>query len=546
MRRLFKLMGADWDQFRILLSVSIRIDFRRHRGLSSTRRKISPFIWSLIFYGFISLGLAGSLVTKATPFMYSLLILTYSMAMIVFSVLLEFGNTIVSPNDTDVLAFRPISSRTYFLAKLANLFFYVLLMGTALCLLPSLLGLAVRGTTWIFPVVFYPVAMIANLTAAAFVLLVYTSLLRMMDYERFKDLLAYIQTGFAFLMFFFYQLIPRMSNDFFRQGIDVTGPWLYAVPPAWYAGSIQAILQLNSKADFWLTLLAVSGTTLLFIFSFRRISLQYVNKIAYLQAKTKVKKELPVPVPVSHRRPWRNRLIWKILRHPEAVAGYSFSLTMLKQDRWVKMTLYPSLGFPLAFLTLGIIQGEINDPFAPISQSNFSMSYMVVFFVFFMIHVLIRGVQYAQEPEAAWIFHVTPNASPGRFYQGIQWMLFTRLIAPFFVILGIIYCTQIPWIHAIQYTLSLFIFGLVLFAVVLFLVKDYPFSRKREKGERTQQFSFLLLLTPFFVLVVLLQIFIYRSFIGWFSAQIVLVVLFIILEVLAVKRLDQKLKKLEK
>ncbi|MFC1501900.1 hypothetical protein ACFL6A_00640 [bacterium] len=545
MRRLFKLMGADWDQFRILLSVSIRIDFRRHRGLSSTRRKISPFIWSLIFYGFISLGLAGSLVSKANPFMYSLLILTYSMAMIVFSVLLEFGNTIVSPDDTDVLAFRPISSRTYFLAKLANLFFYVLLMGTALCLLPSLMGLAVRGTPWIFPFVFYLVAMIANLTAAAFVLLVYTSLLRMMDYERFKDLLAYIQTGFAFLMFFFYQLIPRMSSDFFRQGIDVTGPWFYAAPPAWYAGSIQTILRLNSKADFRLTLLAVSATTLLFIFSFRRISLQYVNKIAYLQAKTKVKKELPVP-PESHRRPWRNRLIWKILRHPEAVSGYSFSLTMLKQDRWVKMTLYPSLGFPLAFLMLGIIQGEINDPFTPISQSNFSMSYMVVFFVFFMIHVLIRGVQYSQEPEAAWIFHVTPNASPGRFYQGIQWMLFTRLIAPFFVILGIIYCTQIPWIHAIQYTLSLFIFGLVLFAVVLFLVKDYPFSRKREKGERTQQFSFLLLLTPFFVLVVLLQIFIYRSFIGWFSAQIVLVVLFIILEVLAVKRLDQKLKKLEK
>jgi ABC-2 type transport system permease protein len=544
MRKLFKILGADWDQFRWLLGVSIRIDLRRHRGFGSPRRKISPFIWSLLFYGFISMGLSGSLVQKATPFLYSLLIFTYSMAMIIFSVLLEFGNTIVSPDDTDVLAFRPISSRTYFLAKLGNLFFYVLIMGTSLCLFPSIIGLALKGTTILFPFIFFPVAMIANLTAAAFVILVYTSLLRIMPYERFKDLLAYIQTVFVFLIFFLYQLIPRMSSNFIKQGVDVNGPWLYAAPSAWYAGSVQIILGLNGGTNIWLALLAASSTVLLFSISFRRISLQYSNKIACLQSEKKSKKDKPVSLPLHSQIHQGNRLVWKILRYPEAMAGYSFSSTMLKRDRWVKMILYPSLGFPLAFLLIAILQRDIIDPYASsLSQSNtFGMSYMVVFFVFFMIHMLITGIQYSQEWEASWIYYVVPMASPGRFYLGIQWTLFSRLLIPFFVILGIVFCTQIHWIHAIQHTFSLFILSLVLFATVLFLVKVYPFSKKREKGERTQRFSFLIVITPFFVLAILLQMFIYRNFVGWLLTQILLVFLFFILETRAVKRLNRKLR----
>jgi hypothetical protein len=536
------MLGADWDQFIALLVVSIRMDFRGHRSIGTTRRKVSPFVWSIIFYSIWGLALSGALISKATPFLYSVLILTYSMAMMIFAVILEFGNTIISPDDTEVLAFRPIASRTYFLAKLSNLFFYVILVGLALCIGPSFLGLAVKGSNWSFPLVFIMVATVANLTASAFVILVYTGLLKIMPYERFKDLLAYIQTGFAFLIFFFYQLIPRISGDFFRQNLEMSGQWLYVAPPAWYAGVVQLILGKGRPADIWLAVLAGVATVLLFGFSFRRISLQYVSQIAVLQSKKKTKQKQASSQVNSSRTKTGVPFLAKILRHPETVAGYTLASTLLKRDRWVKMTLYPTLGFPLAFLVLAIIQKDITDPYTSQASSQFGMSYMVVFFVFFMVYMMVMGVRYSQEWEASWIFHAAPLASPGRFLRGVQWMLLTRLMIPFFLILGIIYGTQIPWIHALQHTFSLFILGLVVFATSLLMVKEYPFSKKREKGERTQQFSFLFILTPFFILVVILQLVVYRFFIGWLAAQMILLGAFFIMQTWAVRRLNRRLK----
>ena len=71
MVRLFRLLGADWEQYRTLLRVSIRMDFRgiwRGGGL----RGLSSIARSMIFYTLMGTTLAAGLVSQATPFMYPL------------------------------------------------------------------------------------------------------------------------------------------------------------------------------------------------------------------------------------------------------------------------------------------------------------------------------------------------------------------------------------------------------------------------------------------------------------------------------------------
>ncbi len=541
MNWLFQKFGADWNQFKTLLSISILTDFRGHRTIGRQHRKLSPLVWTLIFYGIMGLSLAASLVPRAKVFLFSLLILTASMVMMAFAVILEFGNTIINPEDTDVLAFRPISSRTYFLAKLCNLLFYILLIGTALCLFPSLIGIAVSGSEWVFPLIFFPVAMIANLVAASFIILIYTGLLRVLPYERFKDILAYLQIVFTFLLFFSYQLIPRLSEKFIHEGTDVSGTWLYAVPPAWFAGSVQVLLGRNRPIDSWLALTAFTATILLFFVSFRRISLQYAHQIANLQT---TKNKGKIKSYGSNQKGFLNSLSRKFLPTGEALAGFQLTSSMIKKDRSVKMTLYPILGLPLAFLALAIIDNSITDPFVRGSflEKLHDMSYIVIFFIFFVCYTLQNGLLYAQEWEASWLYRVAPITSPGRFYQGVKTALLLRLILPFFLLLGFIYSIKIPLIHSIQHTVSLFLSGLVVFSAVSFLIKDYPFSKKREKGERTQQFVVLLFIMPFFALAVLVQNLFYRSNLAWWTAQIGFTILFFVLESITVKRLDSVLK----
>ena len=543
MKWLFEKFGADWNQFKTLLSISIMTDFRGHRSIGRRHRKLSPLMWTLIFYGIMGLSLAASLVPRAKVFLFSLLILTASMVMMAFAVILEFGNTIITPEDTDVLAFRPISSRTYFLAKLCNLLFYILLIGTSLCLFPSLIGIAVTGSKWIFPLIFFPVAMIANLVAASFIILIYTGLLRVLPYEKFKDILAYLQIVFTFLLFFSYQLIPRLSEKFIHEGTEISGTWLYVVPSAWFAGSVQVLLGKPRSIDSWLALTAFAATLLLLFVSFRRISLQYAHQIANLQTKERKKNKIDT----LYQKGFLNLLARKFLPTKEALAGFQLTSSMIKKDRYVKMTLYPILGLPLAFLALVIIDNSITDPFIHESflERIHDMSYLVIFFIFFMCYTLQNGLLYSQEWEASWLYHVAPISSPGHFYRGVKMALLLRLILPFFILLGFIYSIKIPLVHSIQHTVSLFLSGLVVFSAVSFLIKDYPFSKKREKGERTQQFVVLFFIMPFFALAVLVQNLFYSSNLAWWTAQAGFVVLFFFLESINIKHLNRALKRRE-
>jgi len=516
MRRFFKVLGADWDQFKNLLFVSIRIDLRGHQGMGAERRKLPPIFRSLIFYTVMSLTLAVSLVSRTTPFLFSFLTISYSTVMMAFAVVLELGNTIVNPDDVDVLAFRPISSRTYFLAKLCNLLFYTFLMGTALCLLPSLLGIAVKGAGWFFPLVFFPVAIIANIASASFILFIYTGLLKVMPYQRFKDVLAYLQMGFSFIILFSYQLIPRLSREYLEQSLDIAESWLYFMPSAWYAGFVQILLGQNRGIDNGLALIAIFMTFFLITVSFRRISLDYTNMILDLQTESGSSKKEKNPVKKRESRGNANQWMSKRLGPSEIKTGFQLTVNMMKNDRNVKMGIYPIVGMPLALLVLAIIDKSVVDPFisGPIS-GNGNISFMVPFFIFFMIHFALMGMTYSREYEAAWLYYVAPIVSPGRFYLGVKLAILIRIILPFFVILGIIYTTQIMLIHAIQHTVFLLLFGLVGFSIVSLMLKDFPFSRKREKGDRSQRFAFLFFIAPFFTLILGIQYVAYRHDLIW-------------------------------
>lgn len=541
--RLFQFLGADWIQFKRILTLSIRLDLRGGRGVWRQRGKVSPIFGTLIFYGLMGACLAGSLVLKTTPFLYSLLTFSYSMVMIAFTVILEFENTIIHQDDVEVLAHRPVRLRTYFLAKLCNILFYMTLIGTALCILPSFIGIGVQGCRWTFPFAYFPVSLIANLCAASFVVLIYTGLMKVMQYERFRDVLAYFQIGFAFVIFFSYQLIPRMGQEFVEKGTDVSKAWLYATPSAWFAGSVQVLLGLGKSMDVGLTVIAVVTAALLILFSFRRISLRSVLLNIEFQKPSVLEKKVNIYKSKNQRKGFFVRLVKKIFPFPEIRAGYHFTSCLIKRDRSVKIGIYPVFGMPLAVLVLAIVERELVDPFeaGPFLLEN-SLSVMVIFFIFFMIYFSMMGVTYSRDWEAAWIYHVAPIAYPGRFYQGVKLAVLFRFMLPFFILLGAIYCTQIPLVHAIKHTVSLFLFGLVAFSTVSFVVKDSPFSKKREKGERIQRFSFLFFVMPFFGLTLLIQRMVYKTDSGWGATLVVLCSLIFVLEFFATKRLDRVLK----
>ena len=114
---------VDGRQVAALIKAAVKCDLRTSRAGYRSRR-VSPFVLSLVVYAMMGTFLSLALLASRDPFMISLFTLSAALFMTVLSIVMDYGIVVVSPEDYDVIAFRPVSSRTYFWAKMGNLLFY--------------------------------------------------------------------------------------------------------------------------------------------------------------------------------------------------------------------------------------------------------------------------------------------------------------------------------------------------------------------------------------------------------------------------------------
>jgi hypothetical protein len=335
-------------------------------------------------------------------------------------------------------------------------------------------------------------------------------------------------------------MLPRSGADFLQSSSGQFNGWLCWVPSAWFAGGVQYLLGSNIEGHFILFLLAISGIVVALFIMLQQFSFSSVRLSKKMHSGEERFDRISKFQKMQSDRigTWIDR----IFHSPEFSAGFQLTLHLIKRDRSVKLGLYPVFGIPLAFLLLAFLEGGLTDPFmtGPFTGSQGTTA-IVIFFVFFMIYFFTAGVVYIRDWEAGWIYRVAPIEAPGRFYQGVKLAIFLRLLFPFFVLLGILYCIQIPLIHGLFHTLSLFILSLVASSMVSLFLKEYPFSRKREKGERNFQFGFLLFVVPFFGIMIAVQSWIYQDNHLLWIALGSLIVLFLVLEWMASTRLNRVL-----
>jgi hypothetical protein len=536
----FQSNRFDWNQFQNLLFTSIRLDFRGSRGMLG-RWKRMPAIWgSLIFYGFMGMSLAGGLFYKTTPFPYAVFILAYSMVMVAFAVMLEYDRVILQPEDELILGPLPVSSKTYLLAKFCNLMFYAILVGSSICLFPSILGVFLSDSFPSFSIAFFLGAVPANLFSAFFVAVIYGWFVRTFHPEQFRDVLVYLQIGITFCIIILYQLLPRAGDYFVQTHPDQVNAWFYVMPPAWFAGSVYCLLGSDVQGHLTLSLLGLFGIVLIVFLLYRQFYLnRWKEKSQFYNEKTIHLKEEGR----SDLSLFPERVLEKTFGPSEITAGFQLTNCLIRSDRSVKMGMYPVFGIPLAFLALALLEGGLVDPFVANSfTGNRGTTTIAIFFVFFMIYFFTASVVYIRDWEAGWIYQITPINIPSRFYQGVKLAILLRLVFPFFVLLCVLYCIQIPLSHAIRHVLSLFLFCLVASSVVSLFIKDFPFSRRREKGEHIQRFGFILLVLPFFGVTMAVQSLAYQNNQLLWIIQGGLFVIFFILEIAANRRLNRVLK----
>ena len=504
-RRLFDYLQIDYDQWRALSLASLKLDFRvgGMRGVLGHQNRERPgnqLISVVVFYVFTGIFLAGFALMNKNIFLTSTLLSTYIMFMVGSIVLVEYNSVVVSPDDYEILGYRPVSSRTFFVARLTNVFFYVGVMTAAMAVLPigayfftlgfrPLLGLAAL-------VAFFT----AGFTVALSMIVLYAAMLAYVHPNRLRRVLSYLQLVTSFIIFGSYALMPRLlatNSAMAKLGPDEK-PWLLLFPPAWYASYLR-LATGEIRVTTWapaLASLAVVG--LLLVYAVGNLSLDYSRRLGGLRARTEEVRPT--------RQSLRTRSIGLLFRADEPRAVALLIRSQFRYDNKFRLSILGILPLTVFYLFMALSSGPIPDPFLA-GVTGFGNSVLVYLAVLLFPLMLQTNLRNSDHYQASWIFFASPMQRD-RLVLAAKNFVVVYFLVPYLLLIGILFCYFYAalWHAGVQLVVLALVAHLVL-QIAVFVSPEVPFSRPVKKGERSARMILIMMIMPIVSLGLLSAIF---------------------------------------
>ncbi len=480
--------GVDRGQLAALLAASIKLDLRSARSHHGHSR-VPPLVIALITYLFMGTLLALAMVGQRDPFVFALFTMSAAMFMTALSVIMEYGTVVVNPDDFEIIAHRPVSSRTYFWAKLGNLLFFVALTGGALTLPGSLIGGLAFGAR--FGAAYLSMAVAACVAVAAVVVVAYSTALRLWDYERFTSAITYVHTAATVVITLGYVFLPRVLGGDAALVTVERGDWVFVAPPAWFAAAAELAARAGGRQDVVLAAMAVGATVALVVAAANTISLGYSKRLAELASASAAR--------AAHRRPggapgrgWLSALARRVCRNDEERVGFELMATYLRRDKKLRARVYPAFGLPLAAYVYGLATGELRgSPPGPGTDGPGILG-ILGFYCVFVSFFFASSMTQCDHWRASWIFHVAPLRDRSRLLTGARKLIVWGYLVPFFAVLFVLLAIPMTVLDALVFVAGATLLGVTGFAVLSLASAHLPLSRSIEKTRQTRQIVFLL------------------------------------------------------
>ena len=456
----------DARQLATLVGVYLKQDLRGGRAFMqfSAREYVRGNLALLMLLGmYVFTGLIVGMmvfVTDIDVLHFSIIIHTFTLLIVALAILAESGNVIFNESEADILGHLPISSRTYFAAKVLNLFLFTSLLAAAANFFPAIFGSWAAGANLLFIPAHALSALLDALLATALIVTSYGILMRMVGRERFDSIIAYSQIIMVLVFMFGFQIMPRvMDINQLARGFH----WYYLLfPPAWFVG---VTLVLIGKPQLYALALAAASTSIITPATTRSLADQLKS-------------------------------VW--LARPAERAAFDLVSIYLRRNREVKVRLYPSLAYFVFVPLLAIFSEGLPDPFSRRGVDAYAL--MGALMICYVALTAVEVLRFSEHHEAAYIFRVAPVARLGDIYSGFRKAVMTWVALPGFTVLFVLY--GILWRNPLHAALLLAPWGIITPAALMlgFLFREtLPLARKYQKGQQTSR-NLLLFLVCFLVL----------------------------------------------
>lgn len=472
-------LGADSDQFEILLRTKLTVDFRTApTSFQTSGKKKQTFIYQL--FTFAVFGLLFGIAAFSVGDLAMSLVILFSVIMVslTMTLLSEFTTVLFDQRDNYILLPRPVSNRTLLLVRLIHIQIYIGSIALALSLTGGVfvaLRFGVSSTIAYFIAVELCTWLTLLLTT-----FIYLLLSKVVNGERFKDFISYTQIIIAIIMFGSYQIIPRMMDVEILKNISLTVSWwTYLAPPAWLAAFVKLSLFKEITPDFAAlslpgVLVPIAGAILLV----RLLSKGFENILAEGQSET---------VTVSQKSTTPKMFVSRIGKFfcisVFEKAAMDFAITTTGRDRKFKQSVYPYFGVMIVF-AFAILKPDFNNIIASIQNTKELSKYFFIVMCGFSANAAIMQLPYTDTPEASWIYRIIPLKENGQLLTGAIKALLIKFLLPvyFFVTVFAVVLWGLSLFPLI--ILGAFCNIIIILLGIIFQTNELPFTRSREMQQK--------------------------------------------------------------
>lgn len=504
MRALFAKAGIDYDQWKALTRTALRLDFRMASfGQSRMNAQIkgaSVFLAQGVLYFIFGIFLSIFVWASRDLFLIGTALTTYTLFMVGTAVLLDHSSALTSPADYSILGFRPVSSRTYFASRLANVLAYTTGMTTVVVILPIfalflrhgvLVGLA--GVLACYG---------CSISATLAILLSYTGMMRLVGADTLKRGLSYVQLVMSFLVYGGYIFVSQFVSKVVTSSFVLPkSPWLLLYPGTWFASYLDIAAGKTSALE-----LVPAGASVLAMVAMAsglsgRLSLEYSERLGAISASSQRTAAARTPA-----RPG----FW--FRSGEGRAMALLIRSQFRNDQRFRMSVLGILPLTLLYVFMAVRDGAMVDPFVPLELTNRRVgpSFSLVTMAIMMFPTMLKvSLSHSDTFRASWIFFACP-ADRLRMVRSSRSVLVTFFLLPYLLFVTAIYAYMIGNIfHAAVHMALLGLFSFLCLELVVFIDPELPFSRPPQKGKNSA-----------LTIILIFSIVIMTMIVGAFSAEI--------------------------
>jgi len=496
MRLILDLAGrADVDlaQLRALLRAALKLDLRVGQSStdgSSPRRGGGRLIRLLFAYVLTGVWVAFFIAPAETAFGAALVHLTALALIVGATVVLEFNSIVLSTDDLAILGHQPVSSATFFFARLSHALLYTEALGFAfsviplitLCFVSGLLGV---GGTAVF--LLSVASVVACMTFAA--VAGYVVLLRYVPPARMRAILTISQLMLSLGIYSALLVVRQRPSIDALEGAELAQvPELLLLPTSWFS----AWVDVAERGPTPLALLALGLSLAMLagwiVFTSRVLAPSYMQHLSRLGSERGSER--------APRGPGRF-----IFRKHEARAIGLLVPSQFRYDYRFRLGVLGIIPLTLLYLVVAFEEGPLPNPFVtPVPSQGTVLLYLAVLV---SPSLLVPSFVYSDDYAASWLYYVTPADRRALVRHMRDFLVLAFLIPYLCFVTGVFYYSYGSLTHAVIHALILGLCANLFLLAGLMLNPGLPFAAPVQRGRFSLRTFVPFFLAPFVALGVL-------------------------------------------